>query len=94
MPLLSASLFTCRNGDYSYVEHFKLDGPSDTIQKVLLDICKNKNLRNRCLIANQYTQRWDVDTAAKLFLDIYRNNKLDDLCLDKDLLQDYIDKDL
>uniref|UniRef100_F1L2V8 GTPase 1 n=1 Tax=Ascaris suum TaxID=6253 RepID=F1L2V8_ASCSU len=77
-----------RIGDYSYVDHFKLDdGPSDDIQRVLLGICKSRNLIvTRTLAGERLTQRWDIDTAATIFLDLFRKGKLRDHCLDRELL--------
>ncbi|MCP9257019.1 Mitochondrial GTPase 1 [Dirofilaria immitis] len=82
-----------RTGDYSYVEFFNLhNGPSDNIQKVLLDLCQSNNIHFQSYIAGQRAERWDIDRAAKLFIDMFRNNKLRDHCLDIDLLYDYINK--
>lgn len=79
-----------RVGDYSYVEFFNLSkGPSDDIQKVLLDICQSNDVRFQCYIAGRRTERWDIDQAAKLFIDMFRNSKLRDHCLDVDFLQNY-----
>lgn len=93
MYQLLNSMENCRTGDYSYVEFFNLhNGPSDNIQKVLLDICQSNDLRFQCYIAGQRAERWDIDTAAKQFINMFRNNKLRDHCLDIDLLLDYMDK--
>lgn len=83
----------CRTGDHSYVEFFNLhNGPSDDIQKVLLDLCQSNDLRFQSYIAGRRAERWDIDKAAKLFINMFRNNKLRDHCLDIDLLCDYISK--
>uniref|UniRef100_A0A915PPY1 G domain-containing protein n=1 Tax=Setaria digitata TaxID=48799 RepID=A0A915PPY1_9BILA len=82
-----------KTGDYSYVDFLNLrNGPSDDIQKVLLDMCESNNLRFQCYVAGQRAERWDIDSAAKLFINMFRNNKLREHCLDIDLLRDYIDK--
>ncbi|VDK70069.1 unnamed protein product [Onchocerca ochengi] len=83
-----------RTGDHSYVEFFNLhNGPSDDIQKVLLDLCQSNDLRFQSYIAGRRAERWDIDKAAKLFINMFRNNKLRDHCLDIDLLCDYISYD-
>ncbi|KAL3989783.1 50S ribosome-binding GTPase family protein [Acanthocheilonema viteae] len=82
-----------KTGDYSYVKFFNLrNGPSDDIQKVLLDICQSNDIRFKCYIGGQRAERWDIDVAAKLFINMFRNNKLRNHCLDTDFLWDYMNK--
>lgn len=76
-----------RTGDFSYVDHFKLSGPSDDIRIVLSEICKTADLRTVLVKTGKGPEeRWDIDNGAKLFIEFYRKGNVRDQCLDKEFL--------
>lgn len=62
-------------------------GPTDDINKLLLEICKKHDLRKRvCMPGEGFVERWDIEAAANSVIGAFRSRKIYDCFLDKDTL--------
>jgi ribosome biogenesis GTPase A len=77
-----------KNNRLEYVEKLNLQGPTDDIIEVLLQIAvRFKRIKKRKNFDGKYIERPDLYFASQYFIKTFRNGELGLYCLDKDILE-------
>lgn len=74
--------------DFSYLELLKVDAPNDDIKQVLIELCRNNNLKTIAYntFMDKNNEVWDIFKSTDLFLKLFRTGHMADNFLDRDLL--------